>query len=216
MSILKNLHENTGPMPGPSRGTFTASQSPLIPGLFKQHREVRDVLKSGFVPGSPADRAFAALHRVEVWDDPAMSHDDNERMFRATNIGQASRSPNYGYKAEEDARRYDDLKEQVDEEAPEEQVDEEDLTVDELLEHAARCVEYLSMVEDVSAEAVLAAVEHIADETGVDWDDVLGSIVEDYLEGERPSLDGINASLRDAADERMDEVRESIEERKNT
>jgi hypothetical protein len=78
---------------------------------FGQHREVRDVLRSGDVPGSAGDRAFAALHRVEVWDDPSMSHVDNERVFRATDIAQSSRSPNHGYRAGEDAKKYDDLKE---------------------------------------------------------------------------------------------------------
>jgi len=78
---------------------------------FGRHREVREVLKSGDVPGSPGDRAFAALHRVEVWDDPSMSHTDNERIFRGANIAQSSRSPSYGYRAGEDARRYDALKE---------------------------------------------------------------------------------------------------------
>lgn len=47
---------------------------------------VRDVLQSGYVPGSEGDRAFAALHRVEVHDDPAMSHEENENVFRAANV----------------------------------------------------------------------------------------------------------------------------------
>jgi hypothetical protein len=52
----------------------------------RPRKELRDVLKSGFVPGSEGDRAFAAIHRVNVWDDPANSHSDNEAIFRATSI----------------------------------------------------------------------------------------------------------------------------------
>jgi hypothetical protein len=52
----------------------------------RPRKELRDILKSGFVPGSEGDRAFAAIHRVNVWDDPANSHSDNEAIFRATNI----------------------------------------------------------------------------------------------------------------------------------
>jgi hypothetical protein len=33
---------------------------------FKPRREIRSILRSGDVPGSAGDRAFAALHDVEV------------------------------------------------------------------------------------------------------------------------------------------------------
>ena len=47
----------------------------------------QDLLRSGYVPGSEGDRLFVAAHGgVNVWDDPGMSHDENERTFRATNI----------------------------------------------------------------------------------------------------------------------------------
>ena len=49
----------------------------------------QDLLRSGYVPGSEGDRLFVAAHGgVNVWDDPGMSHDENERTFRATNIRQ--------------------------------------------------------------------------------------------------------------------------------
>jgi hypothetical protein len=78
---------------------------------FRPRREVRDVLRSGDVPGSAGDRAFAAIHRVEVWDDPSNDAETNDVIFRGSNIGQSSRSPNHGYRAGEDAKKYDDLKE---------------------------------------------------------------------------------------------------------
>jgi hypothetical protein len=46
-------------------------------------KNTRDVLRSGYVPGSEGDRAFAALHKVEVWDDP---NGNDEKVFKATNI----------------------------------------------------------------------------------------------------------------------------------
>ena len=46
-----------------------------------------DLLKSGYVPGSEGDKLFVAAHGgMNVWDDPSMSHADNERLFRATNV----------------------------------------------------------------------------------------------------------------------------------
>jgi hypothetical protein len=52
----------------------------------KPRKELRDILKSGFVPGSEGDKLFARLHKVECWDDPANSHSGNEEIFRASNI----------------------------------------------------------------------------------------------------------------------------------
>jgi hypothetical protein len=46
-----------------------------------------NLLRSGYVPGSAGDRAFIAAHGgVNVYDDPALSHAENEEIFRATNI----------------------------------------------------------------------------------------------------------------------------------
>jgi hypothetical protein len=53
----------------------------------KLKTSVRDMLKSGYVPGSEGDRLFAALHRVEVHDDPAGNGDD---VFRGSNIRHAT------------------------------------------------------------------------------------------------------------------------------
>ncbi len=47
----------------------------------------QDLLRSGYVPGSAGDRLFVAAHGgVNVWDDPSMSHEENERLFRATDV----------------------------------------------------------------------------------------------------------------------------------
>jgi hypothetical protein len=93
-------------------GSFsTGAEQPILEGLQPLKREVRDVLRSGLTPDSPASAAFAAIHKVEVWDDPAMSPEDNDKTFRASNITQSSRSPRYGYKTGQDAQKYDDLQE---------------------------------------------------------------------------------------------------------
>ena len=47
----------------------------------------RDLLRSGYVPGSEGDRLFVAAHGgVNVWDDPNLSHGENERLFRAADV----------------------------------------------------------------------------------------------------------------------------------
>ncbi len=47
----------------------------------------QDLLRSGYVPGSVGDRLFVSAHGgVNVWDDPSMSHEENERFFRATDV----------------------------------------------------------------------------------------------------------------------------------
>jgi hypothetical protein len=71
-------------------------------------RTLKDILQSGFKPGSAGDRAFAALHKVERWDD---ANGNDDAVFNGSNVKQSSRSPRYGYKAGEDAQHYDDLKE---------------------------------------------------------------------------------------------------------
>jgi hypothetical protein len=53
----------------------------------KLKTSVRDMLKSGYVPGSKGDRMFAALHRVEVHDDPSGNGDD---VFRGSNVRHAT------------------------------------------------------------------------------------------------------------------------------
>jgi hypothetical protein len=73
-------------------------------------RTVIDILRSGYTPGSRADRAFAALHRVERWDDASGNGDE---VFDGSNVRQVSRSPRYGYKTGEDTKKYDNLKEHV-------------------------------------------------------------------------------------------------------
>jgi len=45
-----------------------------------------DMLTSGYVPGSQSDKLFAALHAVNVHDDPNQSHEENERIFRGIGI----------------------------------------------------------------------------------------------------------------------------------
>jgi hypothetical protein len=66
-------------------------------------RTLKDILRSGYVPGSKGDEMFAALHRVEVTDDP----NNGDDVFTGSNVQQYSRSPRYGYKSGEDARNYD-------------------------------------------------------------------------------------------------------------
>src|SRR6266550_685177 len=67
-------------------------------------RKLVDILRSGYVPGSEGDRAFAALHRVERWDDPAGNGDE---VFNASNIKHA------GLKPIPKPRFSDDLKEKT-------------------------------------------------------------------------------------------------------
>jgi hypothetical protein len=76
------------------------------PRVFR--RTLKDILQSGFTTGSAGDKAFAALHRVERWDD---ANGNGDEVFNGSNVKQSSRSPRYGYKAGEDAQHYDDLKE---------------------------------------------------------------------------------------------------------
>jgi hypothetical protein len=69
-------------------------------------RTLKDILQSGFTPGSAGDKAFAALHKVERWDD---ANGNDDAVFNGSNVTQASRSPRYGYKTGEDAQHYDNL-----------------------------------------------------------------------------------------------------------
>jgi hypothetical protein len=50
-------------------------------------KSVIDVLRSGYVPGSEGDRMFAALHRVERWEDPSGNGDD---VFKGSNVRHAT------------------------------------------------------------------------------------------------------------------------------
>jgi hypothetical protein len=68
-------------------------------------RTLKDILQSGFTPGSAGDKAFAALHKVERWDD---ANGNDDAVFNGSNVT-ASRSPRYGYKTGEDAQHYDNL-----------------------------------------------------------------------------------------------------------
>jgi hypothetical protein len=103
---------NQSPLPStkPTGSFATGSEQPILEGLAPLKREMVDVLRSGYVPGSEGDRAYAAIHRVERWSDPAGNGDE---VFCGSNIKQASRSPNYGYRAGEDEKHYDQLSEGV-------------------------------------------------------------------------------------------------------
>jgi hypothetical protein len=50
-------------------------------------KSVIDVLRSGYTPGSEGDRMFAALHRVERWEDPSGNGDE---VFKGSNIRHAT------------------------------------------------------------------------------------------------------------------------------
>ena len=67
-------------------------------------KTLKDILRSGFVPGSQGDRMFAALHRVELTPD---ANGNGNEVFNGSNVKQFSRSPRYGYSAGQDAKKYD-------------------------------------------------------------------------------------------------------------
>ena len=161
------------------------SVTPAAVAKDPPRREIRDVLKSGYAPGSAGDRAFTALHRVEVHDDPANSHADNENIFRAANVAQASRSPRFGYRAGEDIKRYDDLKES-------ERAVEDQRLADDVASLADLCGEsQYYVLDDLEALAedrgvsiretvdmVIAETDALAREHGISFRDAIGILME--------------------------------------
>jgi hypothetical protein len=108
--IVENLSTTPTRLPGtrPTGSFVTGSSQPILEGLVPLKKDMITPLRSGLELQSPADKAFVALHRVERWADPAGNGDE---VFCGSNVKQASRSPNYGYKTGEDAKHYDDLSE---------------------------------------------------------------------------------------------------------
>jgi hypothetical protein len=81
---------DVGPPTTPAGATMRGRRGEAVhvPGLTdKSSREIRtDMLRSGYVGGSEADRKFTNMHPVEVHDYSGMPKDQADAVFRGTNV----------------------------------------------------------------------------------------------------------------------------------